>query len=818
MASRGDPLLTSKFHADEIRPGPINRPRLFEALDVAARGPLTLVTAPAGAGKTTLVSSWVAAGRAPGRVTWITLDPGDHRPEIFWSYVLEGLARSDIELTGIGPTVVGGRVVGSLLARLSACLAAQPVPSVLILDNVEQLGRGPVANEIEFLIRHTIPQLRVIVIGRGSAPLPLHHYRLAGWVSRIDMADLAFTGTETRALLAEHGVRIPDSGVAILAERTRGWAAGIRLAALSLRGKPAAEAARVVRRFDGSRPDVAEYLVAEVLDRWPPVVRQFLMRTSVVDTVHPNLAEALSGRQDSAALLFALARANAFVTVSEDGSYHYHPLLRGLLRHRLDRAPTEAVAGLHRSAAHWFADAGQPVAAVRHAAAAGDWAWAADLVIDRRVLVRLFAGSDSEQHRELLAGMPDTVDGAAPDVVRTMLAIARNDARSAADYLSRASMDSGGPSVVGGAPVRLAVNVARTLLGALRLDVVGTVSAATAVEGSAAELAALGSPIPPELRATVLAAKGAALLWSGDLGGADGALVAASRAAAEAGFDELKMRVLGQLALLNAIRGRLRQATRFGRLAVNIADRLGRTEKRRPVVIDAAFAWIYADTYDIRSARSHLRTTTPEDDPLAAAALAVVQGRLRCGAGPLRVSWPATIEPPPWLASLVHDPSADLDGASTLVARVAMWLHTAARELDQGRTEPATRALCHALKLAEPENLRRPIMEAPPGLRRLLRGDPELSGRHQWLGGDPTGTAPAESGPEPHRPILVEQLTNREHEVLRNMAALLSTDEIAGTMFVSVNTVKTHVRGILRKLCVNRRNDAIRRARELGLV
>ncbi|QUQ66209.1 LuxR C-terminal-related transcriptional regulator [Kutzneria sp. CA-103260] len=798
----GDPLMSAKLRVAEIRSRVVLRPRLLDRLQEATRGPLTLIGAPAGSGKTVLASSWLSAGRAPGRVTWLSLDAGDDQPGIFWTYALEGLTRSGVRLDGVDPPARADAVDRSLLTRLAAGLSEQAEPSVLVLDNVEVLGRGQVIADIDFLIRHASPQLRVVTISRTDPALPLHRYRLAGWLTEIRAGELAFTVDEARMLLAEHGARVAADTVELLAHRTEGWAAGLRLAALSLQDQDLRTAAEIARRFGGGRQDVAEYFLAEVLDHQPAGIREFLLRTSVVDRLPPQLADELSGRTDSARLLRDMVRANAFVLPTDEGGFRYHRLYRELLRTQLGSRPTEEIARLHRTAARWLAADGQIGPAAAQAAAAGEWTRAATLVVENLSVGGVLTGAD-EQLADVFADMPENVQGPHATVVLAALALADGDHERCARQLAlaRRAVDNARP------PASRALRLAITALDAAGAGPDEAVAAAARFDEVAAEP---GQPPPPDLLAVVGASSGAARLLVGGPDEAEDTLMAAARSADAAGLGRLRAKILGQLALLNAIRGRLRRAGKFAFAATRVADRCGQSGEDRPAAIDTALAWIHLDQYDLPAARRHTRTRADQDDPVTAAALSVLRDRL------LRKRTDADAEAkwPPWLAAAGQDAEA----GGVLAAQVESLLRKAARDLDHGRGDLTRQALSHALRLAAPESLRRPILDAPSRLRRFLLQDRELLERHRWLGGTlavvPTMRPSGESRPA----ALVEPLTDREHEVLRNMAALLSTEEIARAMFVSVNTVKTHIRGILRKLSVNRRNDAIRRARELGLL
>jgi len=798
----GDPLMLAKLRVAEIRSGVVVRQRLLDRVQEGTRGPLTLIGAPAGSGKTVLASSWVSAGHAPGRVTWISLESADDQPGVFWTYVLEGLARSGVQLPPVTLPARAHTTGRSLLTRLSACLSDQAEPSVLVLDNVEVLGPGLIA-DVDFLLRHSTPQLRVVAISRTDPPLPLHRYRLAGWLTEIRLDELAFTVPETQAMLAEYGARLGLDGVELLVRRTEGWAAGLRLAAMSLPGWDHQESQEIVRRFDGGRHDVAEYFLAEVLDAQPAGVREFLLRTSVADRLPPELADELSGRSDSARLLHDLAQANVFVLPADDGAFRYHSLFRDLLRTQLARRPADEVVRLHRRAARWLAADGQVAAAAAHAGQAGEWAHAATLVVEGLAIGGVLTGTD-QRLAEVFAAVSGEPDSPHGSVLLAALALATGDRDRSAAHLAQARQASAcGRPQADNRAVRMTIAAVEVLSA----DVADAADAAAGFDEVVAEP---GQPPPTDLVAAVRARAGASLMWAGELDEAEDTLLVAARSADAAGLGRLRARVLGQLALLNATQGRLRRADKFAFAASRVADRFGLSGAQRPAAIDAALAWIYLDRHDLPAARRHARTQPEQDDPVTATALSVLRDRMshkRADAGSGRV-------PPAWLAAA----GQPTEGSGALTAQVEAWLRRASRELDRGRNDLARQALGRALHLAAPESLRRPIVEAPPRLRRFLTQDQELLRRHRWLDGAlavvPTMRSTGETPPA----ALIEPLTDREHEVLCNMAALLSTDEIARTMFVSVNTVKTHIRGILRKLSANRRNDAIRRARELGLL
>lgn len=802
-----DDRLTVKPWATEIRSPLIPRHRLFDRLSDGSRGPVTLISAPAGMGKSALVSSWVTRELAPGTVTWLNLDATDRRPDMFWPRMIEGFTRSGVVLPAICWGQRPGPAADRWLPQLCECLAGQAQPVVLVLDNLHSLGAGPVTDRLDFLITHGGPQLRLIAISRGTPPLPMHRYRLAGLVTEIDSDELAFTAAEAHALLTEHGVRPTENQVRLLVDRTEGWAAGLRLAAMSLRAAAGEDAEWIVRDFSGERADVAEYFTAEVLDGQPADTGEFLLATSVADVVTPGLATELSGRADSARLLRTLADADAFVSSTDGQHYRCHPLFRDLLRSRLGQDMAGRIALLHRRASAWLAANDQPVQAAYHAGAGGDWPAATALLVEHMAIGRLLIGPDVPRFRRVFDQLPAETTGVAAAIVRAALAMADNQHHVSVQHLSVARAEHADRSL----PVRMAIAVLETLSAAARMDVDRTVESADVV----AELAAA---TPNDLLAIVLAGKGGVLLWAGQLTEAEDSLIAAVRAAEAAGLDVLKIRTLGQIALLNAIHGRLRQASKWADQAAQLADRLGLVGSERPGIIDTAFAWIYTERCEPDAARRHVRPVSARDDPLTAAALTIIRGRHdHTFAGSAMMRQTHGVQPL-WLTRSPNAeprPATTRDTAPTLVTRVEQWLHTAIAELDNGRPEHASKALDRALKLAAPEGLRRPIAQASPRLHRLLQQNAQLVRRHPWLRSAKVRAAP---GDDQQAPGVVQPLTKRELDVLRNMAELLSTQEIADAMFVSVNTVKTHIRGVLRKLSVGKRNEAIRRARDLGLL
>ena len=299
----------------------------------------------------------------------------------FWLSVVEALrgaagAQGPVEKLNPTPEFDGEAV----LERIISGLRALEEPIVLVIDDLHELNAPKALARLEELLARRPPQLRLILAARHDPPLGLHRYRLAGELTEVRAADLRFTLDETRQLLAAAGIALSDDAVASLMSRTEGWAAGLRLAALSLAGRTDPE--RFVAEFSGSERTVADYLFAEVLERQPEPVRQLLLRTSILERVNGALADRVVGAAGSERILLELEDANAFVfSIDPERSwFRYHQLFADLLRLELRRTEPDSVPKLHHAAAEWYAEHGFVIEAIKHAQAAKDWRFAGDLI------------------------------------------------------------------------------------------------------------------------------------------------------------------------------------------------------------------------------------------------------------------------------------------------------------------------------------------------------------------------------------------------------------------------------------------------------
>ena len=401
-----DVLLATKLHVPRPQPGFVPRRRLVQALGEGLARGRVLVCAPAGSGKTALLADWARGGGRP--VAWLALDGGDSDPARFWRYAVAALDRALPGLAGrVGPLLP--RSSEGLVTALINELAADSGPDevLLVLDDYHLVDSEAVHASVAFLLENLPPRLRVVVSSRADPPLPLPLARLRarGQLAELRAADLRFTAEEAAALLGEAaGPGLPDAAVAALVARTEGWAAGLQLAGLSLRGN--ADPAGFAAAFSGSHRFVLDYLADEVLDRQPGPVRAFLLETSVLERLTGELCDAVTGRAGSQAMLVGIERAGLLVVPLDEvrGWWRYHHLFADLLRARLQAEQPGRGPVLHRAAAAWCEEHGLADDAVRHALAAGDAAWAARLV--ERHVETLLGRSEGVTLRRWLSALP----------------------------------------------------------------------------------------------------------------------------------------------------------------------------------------------------------------------------------------------------------------------------------------------------------------------------------------------------------------------------------------------------------------------------
>jgi LuxR family transcriptional regulator, maltose regulon positive regulatory protein len=375
-------LVATKFHVP--RAGFVPRPRLLARLSQGIGSGLTVVCTPAGFGKTTMLGDWARRSRVPA--AWLSLDAADNDPARFWRYVAAALDRVRPGTDAPVMALLRGRQQPPLEAVATVVInelmsAPGKGEVALVLDDYHLVDAPPVHDSITFLLDRLPPGLRLVLSSRADPPLPLARLRARGQLAELRAADLRFTLAETAAFLREvTGLDLPAASVAALQDRTEGWAAGVQLAALSLRGH--ADPDGFIATFAGSHRYVLDYLTEEVLAGQPEQVLRFLLETSVLDRLCGPLCDAVTGGTGSQEMLEELDRANLFVVPLDEVRqwWRYHHLFADLLRARLERQQPARLPELHRAAATWHEEHGLADEAIRHATAAGETGWAARLV------------------------------------------------------------------------------------------------------------------------------------------------------------------------------------------------------------------------------------------------------------------------------------------------------------------------------------------------------------------------------------------------------------------------------------------------------
>ncbi len=863
----GQAVLASTVTVPRLPAWIVRRARIDRLITSGAEGAVTVLTGPPGAGKTVALAAWAAARPTSVPVAWVALDQYDNRPEMFWPAVTAALRQAGI---AVPPDEDARRQGSSEVARgLATALATGDRDVTLVLDDLHHVSEPACLDGVEYLARYS-GRLHVLVASRMDPLLHLRRLRLSGQLTEIRARDLAFTGAETGQLMAHHGIQLPAAAIEQLAARSEGWAAGLRLAALAMREQP--DPARVIGEFSAADGPVAAYLVSEVLDRQPAEVRRLLLYTSVVDQVCDDLAGELAGGAGSTASLPALARANAFLQPAGNGWYRYYPPLAAVLRLKLREEHPEQVRPLRLRAAHWLSGHGALAEAVSLAVTVDDWALGAWMAVEELATGGLVDPTASHRLADVLARRPASLDGGTPHSLVAAAAIAARYKR----------MDEAGAMLRAAAAALDAIPAdaelsARLGLATIELEVArrnGDLAAAqTAAAQARGILARLPLPLlerSGEARARVLSAVGMTELWADRFDAAAAAFELSMAAGSGSGWVEAS----ANLALLAVIEGRLSQAAPASTSETD-------AESSRGAAAAVAAAWVKLDRGQLSAVGTELaraeRAIEARPDPLLVTLAGLVGARYQLARGEpgqaaeiarqARSGW----VPPAWLDELlaaaeVRACSELGDGGRALSAAAAAgggpaqeptpalahaWLASghlaraghavasakaaAARrgwcrsrleaelaeaELAYASGDPVRgrRSLGAALRLAEPEQLQLPFTLERGWLQPNLRRDPQLADAFRRAFA--SGPAGAVAGPSGARiaPPVIEQLSGREREVLGYLSDMLSTAEIAEEMYLSVNTVKSHLRTILRKLGASRRGEAVRRARELELL
>jgi LuxR family maltose regulon positive regulatory protein len=468
-ATATDVIPPASFAARRGNAAEVARPALFDRLERAAR--ITLVSAPAGSGKTVLLRSWIDQRGLKGRAAWVSVERNECDVQKFWTEVVDALRGAEagsklLRTLEPAPSLDGW----AILERLLKDLTALDERLWLVVNDLHELRSEEALHQFELLLLRAPEPLRFIVLTRRDLPIGLHRLRLSGELSEIREGELRFSCEEARLLFQAVGIQISQTALALLVERTEGWVAGLRLAALSMARHPDPE--RFAADFSGSERTVAEYLLAEVLDRQPEAVKRLLLRTSVLERVSGPLADVLSGGESGERILQDLEDANAFVVSLDQARtwFRYHQLFADLLKLELRRTAATEVPRLHATAAEWYATGGYPIEAIRHAQAAGNWSLATRVLSDHHLALQL-DGHGATEH-EFLRRFP--VNAVSDDAELAALVAAdeleRGSLEAAEHYLALATRTEGSVPAERTARFQVLLAIIRLALARQRSD------------------------------------------------------------------------------------------------------------------------------------------------------------------------------------------------------------------------------------------------------------------------------------------------------------------------------------------------------------
>src|SRR5215831_2256671 len=494
----------------------VPRPRLDRLIGDGVRGPLTALMGPPGMGKTLAMALWAAGNGSSSPVAWVTLDEFDNRPRVLWSYIMAALRRAGVAVPHASWSAACVDTMDhEFLVRLAAALAAAEPPVILVLDDLHLLTERPALQGLTYLIRNAAQGLRVVVASRIDPLLPLHRFRLTGELTEIRADQLEFSVPESGLLMAQHDVALPQDALECLTARAEGWAAGLRLAAISMHGHPDPE--QFVKEFVAEDSPVVGYLVDEVLNAQPPGIRDLLLRTSILGSFDTGIASELSdghGEND----VSDLVRANAFVLPAGSGWYRYHALFADVLRLKLRHESPGLVPELHRRAAGWYRRSGLLTQAVRHAAAAGDWQLAAGVVVGELAVGRLTETGGDQSLADEFTRMRPAQAWTRPEPLLVAAALALAEDRPSSTWLAAAEGMLGALPPAEATTARLAAAQVRLAMSRRTGDLGSMAAAVAEAQAMVAAVPAGMVARSPGIGAQVLSGRGAVELWSGHLG------------------------------------------------------------------------------------------------------------------------------------------------------------------------------------------------------------------------------------------------------------------------------------------------------------
>lgn len=872
-------LIGAKLHPPGVRGNSVVRRRLFDLLDAGLRPGcrLILVSAPAGYGKTTLTAAWLA-GLDNDRA-WLSLEEPENEPLRFLAYLGAALASHAPEFQAYVASLAGTPELPAaeiVAAELGNAMIPSPSPFVLVLDDYHALTNPYAHDLIRSLLQHLPPHFRLLLVTRADPPFPLGRMRARGELVEVRMEDLCFTLEEAKEFLATMGLALSDEAVASCAGRAEGWAAGLQLAALSLKGRSPEETEAFLAAFSGSDRYIIDYLVDEVLSRQDPSLREFLRRTAVLDRFTPQLCDVVTDREDSLDVLRRIEANNLFL-IPLDGErewFRYHHLFADSLRTETKRAERAEV---HHRAARWFEERGDLPEAVNQALAAGEMTEAARLIDAASLEMLVRSERELATLRRWLESLPEEVlrksDGLF--VGKPWAQYLTGRPQEALAFLAR--LPSAERAALSphhqGCLLSLEANVANN-----RGDY------ALAADLARQALGSLDPAFDPMTRPVTLSTLGESLERLGDLSGAESAFREAYGLTRAFPRALVSVVTVAHLSSLLDARGRRREAETLcresyqlflnevgrpsaygGILAVRLgvlayeANELFEARMLLEIGLELRRAIAYLEDLDgeenlaltldalgertaaLDALQVERRAQAPVD---ALFTLTAVEAELRRRHGDTAAAlrwaeeWRLTPQDAPDIRResgyltylrLLLDLSRP-EEALALAQRMAAQVETGGR-LNRliplrvlqalalaalGRKDEAGATLEHAVTLAAPEGYLRAFLDQGAAVVPLLHvvrdAAPGFSDRLS------AAFHVSEAGLPGSNARLIEPLTERELELLPLLADGLSNEELSRRLYISLNTTKWHLKSIFGKLAVGNRTQAVARARELGLI
>jgi LuxR family maltose regulon positive regulatory protein len=875
-------LLRTKLYIPAVRRRVIPRQRLIERLSTALDYKITLISAPAGFGKTTLLSEWIHISELNKRIAWVSLDKGDNDPVRFWHYFVAALGglKSSISEKAL-PMLHSPQPppIESALTTLINEVTAIPDNFAVVLDDYHMVESQAIRNGITFLIDHLPPQMHLVIASRADPSLPLSRLRGRGLMIEIRADDLRFTIDETTAFLNElMGLSLTGEHIAALEARTEGWITGLQMAALSMQGRK--DVLGFIATFTGSHRYILDYLIEEVLQQQPADIQDFLLKTSLLDRLTPPLCDAVTGRSDSHKILLALERANLFIVPLDESRqwYRYEHLFADLLQHQLGVVSgAKDVSILHARASQWHEINGFPADAVHHAIAAQDWERAVTLIRD---------ASDTLMRHGEVTTLLSWIQALPDEVTHTHLELSKDyswaliltgQIDAAESYLGYAKQAAEGEPTLLGEIIAMQAYIARAQ---------GDDHRTIELSEQALSLLPQGNL---EVRCIVALNLGIAQWHSGHLAEAEQALNEANHAGQQSGNDYVRANALSLLGVIHAAWGKLYQGAQLCREAIGSVGQSPVSALAHILLGTLLYEW-----NDLQAATDHIQlgiqlgqlTGSVEIQSLGYRTLARTKQAQADTAGALKA-----LQKVDHLMESVSVPSLDRARNATCHMQVALaqgdigaamhWAEQVSEDADsspfyprlnltqarlyiaqdqkaaaaeqlQAHYEKAVQAgwqygaietrllqalaapentaarsfLTDALRQAQSEGYIRTFVDKGESLIPLLREakDQDINPDYiaKLLDSFQTEAEKRKRAIKVSAPYatqdLIEPLSERELEVLRLLAIGLSNREIARRLVISVGTAKTHVHNILSKLNASGRTQAIARARELELI